>query len=602
MKSFSNAFPFFSLALTLVSGQVYAQEEGTIDRSVDVVNAYQPTLRKADRVAVQPLMDDTIKLSDSFKYQLLNRVEVVTTKPDTLSAAGMSFPEYDSPYRALLQAGVGTLPSFFGQVTFNTGASDKYRLAFNVGHRSMPAKVRLSDDTKVKAPQNETWADLNFHRFHNNIRFGFNFSFKNSAYRFYGLDNVVDSVSYLTETGSEAYGYELSVIEKQRLTSGDIDFFVGNAMVAPTEKFTFAAFAGVGLFGNKFGVHQTNVRFGGAFRFPTKGGASIDADLGVDIHKSSGGTSDSIYTYLDRRGVDIKVAPHFLLEYDYLKLRLGLRLFPVVGDDYTKDDFIVQPDLNADFFIGDGSLRLYAGLTGDYTANTYRHLVETNRYLSPDSRKCIWSKSQGRFVERTELRPSQSPILFKFGTRVSFGQIVQLHVGLDFRSLGDEVFFVNRPFMAKSDTTQFAYSNQFALVQDDGKLFRLHGELNVSPTENGNLCIGATYYKYKMDYVEEPWNRQNFDVKISGWIKPIERLQVKAALDVIGQRKAYNVTTKESETLDAYVDLNIGANYYISNRWTAFLDLNNICCSDQQKWLGYSSYRINAMVGITYKF
>ena len=195
-----------------------------------------------------------------------------------------------------------------------------------------------------------------------------------------------------------------------------------------------------------------------------------------------------------------------------------------------------------------------------------------------------------------------SPILFKLGARSSFGKTVQLHLGLDFRSLGDEVFFVNRNFAQADDTVSFSHSSQFALLQDDGKLFRLHGEVNINPTENSNVRIQATYNKYSMDYLDEAWNRPSFLMTVAGHFKPVERLKVRASLDVTGKRKAFDPSRRTAVDLKSYVDLNVGANYYISNRWTAFLDLNNLCCADQQDWLGYSSRRLSAMAGITYKF
>lgn len=581
---------------------VVAQDEGGFERSVDVVNEYQPTLRRAKKIATQPVIDDTVTFSDSFKYQLLNRVETVKTKPETLEAADMGFPEYDSPYRTLLQAGVGSIPALFGQITFNTGASDRYNLSINAGHSALLGKVKLENDEKVKAPRNESWAGLDFNRFNNNLRIGFRFKFKNSAFRFYGLNDIDGKQQYLLEDGGTVYGATLVADEKQRFTSADADFNIGNAMVDPSQKFTFAASAGLGFWGNRYGVHQTDVRIGGALRFPTAGASAIDVDFGVNVFKDSGGDADSAYAFLDRRGVDVKVFPHFLLGYDYMNLSIGLRLISVVGDDYTKDDFIVQPDLNADFFVGDGSVRLYAGLSGDYAANSYRHMAEMNNYVSPDFRKYIWSKSLDKFVSRNEIRPAQCPILFKIGARAAFGKAVQLHVGFDFRSLGDEVFFVNRSFVSAADTTALAYNSQFAIVQDDGKLVRLHGELNVNPTENSNVRLEATYFKYSMDYIEEAWNRPNFTLNLSGGFKPIERLKVKASLNVTGKRKAFNPSLRQSVNMDAFVDLNAGADYYISNRWTAFLNLSNICCADQQQLLGYSSFRFNAMAGITYKF
>ena len=105
-----------------------------------------------------------------------------------------------------------------------------------------------------------------------------------------------------------------------------------------------------------------------------------------------------------------------------------------------------------------------------------------------------------------------------------------------------------------------------------------------------------------MDYLDEAWNRPSFLMTVAGHFKPVERLKVRASLDVTGKRKAFDPSRRTAVDLKSYVDLNVGANYYISNRWTAFLDLNNLCCADQQDWLGYSSRRLSAMAGITYKF
>ncbi len=105
-----------------------------------------------------------------------------------------------------------------------------------------------------------------------------------------------------------------------------------------------------------------------------------------------------------------------------------------------------------------------------------------------------------------------------------------------------------------------------------------------------------------MNSLEEAWYRPACVLSLSGKCKPTERLALKAKLSYEGKREAFDPTANEAKTLDGFIDLNVGGNYYISNRWTAFLNINNLTASDQQRWLGYSSYRFNAMAGITYKF
>ena len=575
----------------------------SVDRSVDVVNAYQPTLRRSKKISIDPVVDDTVKYSNSFEYQMLQRVSTVTTKPEPLSAAGMDFPIYKSPYRAMVEGGVGSLPSFYGQIIYNNGNSQEHHLTLKAGHMAQLGKVKLEEGGKVEAHRNDTWAGVDYNHFGGNLRFGFDVDFANNAYSYFGQNTITDTLAYLSEDGGELSGGDVLRIDKQRNTALDFMFDIGNTIADPLDKFTFKAFAGFGVWGNKSGVGQTDIHFGGSLRFPIKRVAGVDADLEVNTFKSKLGDEDPYYDFVEHKGTDILFAPHFRTDKEFMSLRLGLRIIGVVGDDYAdKDDFIVQPDLSVRFFVGDGRVNVNAGLTGEFAQNSIRSLVERNPYVSADARKYVYDGRLKRYVSRNDVFHSQSPIVFNLGIRGAFSKSVQAGIGLAFKSLGDEVFFMNRHFMSASDTTIVGYAPHFAILQDDGKLFSLNGEINVNPTANSNILFEVTFNNYNMNSLDEAWNRPQVVLSLSGKCKPTERLGLKAKLTYEGERKAYDPTAGEAKSIDGFLDLNLGGSYYISNRWTAFLNVYNIAAADQQRWLGYSSYRFNAMAGITYKF
>lgn len=589
-----------------VETAVFAQEEtGGMNTSVDVVNTYQPTLRRARKIVEAPLIDDTVATKPSkFDYQTLNRISVVTTKPQTLSPASMDFPASKTPYRALVEGAVGYTPTLYGQITYNMGASKRYHLSAKAGHHARLGEVKLEDGSKVDAPHHDTWAGLNFNRFSSKLKFGFDVNFSNAIYNYYGLNTIADSLSYYTENGREVSGSEILDPDKQRNTGVNLEFGLANIVDEPLERISFDAKAGFGFFGNKSGVHQTNFFAGSDLRFPIKGATAIDATVAVNHFKTQEGDSSALYDFYERKGTDIRIHPHFALIYDFLTVRLGMKFTAIVGDDNVgSDDFLVQPDIQANVFVGDGSVRIYAALTGDYKMNNYVSLLKQNRYLSPDMRKYMWMSRDSMFITRADVVHSQYPIIMKLGARASFTKMLQFHLAMQYESLGDEVLFVNRNFanVAGSDTT-FAHSSQFALTQEDGKLFRLHGEVNVNPSERGNVRLAATYYKYNMDYAEEAWYRPNFELSVSGHFLATERLKVKASLEVEGKRYGFDPTLRRKVELPTILDLSLGAHYYISNRWTAFASFSNMTANEQRRWLGYSSFRFNGMAGITYKF
>ncbi len=605
-KSLTSLFALI-LSVSLANAQSTSENEQSADnqltKDVDVVNVYQPTLHKARKLRIPPLLDDTAKYRPKFTYTTISRISSVTTKPDSLSAASMSFPVYDSPYHTLVEGAIGYAPTIFGQIFYNTGSSKTQHLALRAGHLAQLGKVKLSDDSKVKAPQNDTWASLAFHRLYTRNRFGINFDFRNSAYRYYGLNTITDTLEYYNVDGTSLFGSDICNTTRQRNTTVDVDLQVANAMADTEEDISYAINGGFGLFFNRSGVRQTNVGAQCKLLFPfSKYSSAIDAVVGFNYFRTTTPVGEDTLTmsYFDRHGCDIHIYPHYEMIKDFMKLQLGLRIIAVVGDDNVSDDFIVQPDLLTNFFIGDGSVRFYAGLTGDYKQNSYRSLVAENRYLSPDSRMYVYSAADKAFVSRTAIRPSQSPILFKIGIRSSFSRHVQLHVGMDYRSLGDENIFVNRSYIS-TDSTTHAHSSQFALLQDDGKLLRVHTEVNVNPTDNSNVLLRATFFNYDMNYLQA-WNKPQFKFEATTRFHPTDRLTVRADLTFMGKRDAYSPTLMQNETLKQYVDLNIGADYYISNQFTTFIDMNNLAASDQMQWLGYSSRRVNILAGIRYKF
>lgn len=601
-----NTRHIFLLILPMLHIHAIAQNDSinTIDRSVDVINAYQPTLRSSKKINVDPLIDDTLKYSDNYQYQLLNRIAPVSTSPEPLTPASMDFPVYASPYRALVEAAIGSLPTFYGQIIYNNGNSNNHHLALHAGHLAQLGKVTLSNDDKVAAHQNDTWASIDYDHLAGNLRFNANANFANNAFNYYGLNTIIDSLTYTSDNDDNTIsGADILALDKQRNTSFDLLLSLANSLVDPLQKFSFKAYAGFSLFGNKSALHQSDIHFGGNLRFPFKKVAAIDVDLAFNHFQTHAGDSSLILSYAEHKGSDINIYPHFRLDYDFMTLRLGARIISVLGDDFLgKDDFLVQPDLKINFFIGDGSVCLHAGLSGDFSQNSFRSLVQQCKYLSPDSRKYIFDGRQQRYVSRVDIAPSQAPIAFDFGLRGSFSHKVQAALGITYKSLTDEVFFVNRHFTSTSDTSNIALAPHFALLQDDGKLFNVHAELNVNPTPNSNILLIVNYDKYSLNSLSDAYNRPALTLSLAGKAKPSDRLALNAKLSYIGQRKALDPTTNTTTTLSAYPDLNIGANYYISNRWTAFLNLNNLTAADQQPLLGYSSFSFHALAGITYKF
>lgn len=631
----------YSFAASQTQASVAPPDTGAIQRDVEVVNVYEPTLRHARKLNIEPTFDDTMSYKPVFKYETLRREAAVTTPLEKLKAAPMTFPQYKSPYNWLVEAAAGSQPGFMGQIAFNNKPNEHHLVTFRVGHVGMLGKVKLHDDNKVSAPEHSTWAQFDYAWTRNNFRFSTNLNFHNEAYRYYGytpLRNLTDTLLLpdynATALGSDAnFANNADLLdERQRNTGFDLDFHFANAQAPRTGVFRFNAQAGMSFTGIRTGLHELRLRFGGNIYVPLRDQRmAIDADLAVVNFKDSKGDSDSLlYYFQDRKTLDFKVAPHFVMTTDIMRLRLGLKLMGVFYGDNLSQEFIIQPDLNLDFFLGDGRLRLNAEIGGDFQRNSYTDLAKQNRYLSPDQRVYLWDYSRPCKMQLWPwalIEPTRYPLLCRIGLRSRFSQTVQFHFGFEWASLEMFNCFVNRyahlatqheadnfrnpdkatPNEPQADAEEelpekFVQLPQFALLQANGKRVRLHGELAVHPTERSTILLEGSWFHYKMSGNHEAYGAPFGNVKLSGRFAPIERLQCRASLEYHARSWSYDYHSLEEYKMKGFVDLNIGAAFYLSAKWSLFLDLNNLTCADQQRWQGYSSKRLNAFAGMTLKF
>ncbi len=591
---------YIVLAATALTHAAHAQSDSTITRNVDVVNTYLPTLVNPFKMQVAPELDDTMSYRPTFAYSVINKTQSINTPPDSLAPATMTFHQDESPYKALVRAAGGNYTSFMGELLYNIGLSEKYHLSLDLGHHSMLGKVKLSDDSKVKAPDSHTWVGVDFATYFKKSILTANVGFDNENYRYYGLQTLDSTQTYQLTDGTQALGSELMADKKQRRTTFDIGLGFGNKLVDPRDKFTYAARVAVGTFANKTDISEFNLRIGGDIRAPFATNYYFGAGVDVNNFKTSvPDESSALYTFDERKHTDVDVSPHLGVDFDHINIRMGFHMIFEMGGE--EDNLYMQPDIVGNFNIADDIFSIYAGLSGEYRANSFRQIVEENPYVSSDACNYIWKAEKGTFVEGDEMPTTQADISIIAGVKALFSKHVEMHLDMDYHSFTDELFYVNRGYQ-QADNDNVDYSNLFGIMTENGSLLTLGGEFNIRPTDASTIQLRAKYYKWSLDYLEEAWYKPTYEVGISTRFYPTERLKITAGLDVLGDRYAYNQTLGGKEKLKTLVDLNIGGEYYITSRWTAFANFKNCAAQDYERWLGYSSHRFNMMLGATFKF
>ncbi len=576
---------------------ISAQE--SLDRDVEVVNTYMPTLVNPFKLQVDPVIDDTMSYKPSFNYDILQHTQAVSTTPDSLRPATMTFREDEYPYRAYVRAAGGNYTNIFGEIFYNIGMNEGDHLALNAGHHSMLGKVKLDDDSKVKAPQSNTWAKADYHNYFEKTTLAASLAFINNRYRYYGLNTIDPEANYIGELGETVTGEELLPDEQQANNTFDLDVSFGTTNPY-TDKTSYLFSAGFGTFGNKTDIGQFDLRFGAFVNVPFKKSFFFDAKLDFNYFKvSTPIESTNLYTFNERKNADITITPHIGLDYSIIHMALGFNLIFDIGGE--EDNIYMQPDLNVNINVADDIFSLYFALSGVFKNNSFRQLVQENRYISPDACSYVWKSHDKEFIETHEMPSSEYPMRFIGGVKVLFCPKVEMNLGVEYHNFEDEFFYVNRGF-TREEGTSTDYTNLFGIITEDGKLFTFNGEVGIRPTSNSLIIVRGKYNNWNLNYLDEPWYKPKYELGADARFYPMERLLMTVGFNVLGKRYAYNQTTQDKQALDALFDINVGAEYYITSRWTAFLTLNNCATQDYQRWLGYSSYRFNLLLGATFKF
>ncbi len=593
----------FSLLVIAMPSLVAAQQDtlsNTIKRDVEVINYYLPTLSNPYKLQVDPVIDDTMSYKATFRYETLNKVQTVKTTPDSLEAASMSFHPEEMQYNTWVKGGIGNYGNILGRLVYNIGSNDKYHLNVDLGHHAMLGKVKLHEtDQKVKAPSTRTWVGADFSTFWERTALDANASFNNFTYRYYGYQTINDTLDYLTALGDTAKGAQLKDDVKQRQTTFDINVLYGRRMLDPRERFTWNTSVGFGAFGNRTGVQEKDIHAHFYLRQPIKVNYLLSFDVNMNTALISVPDYDGYaYMFSKRKHTDVSLRPNFGIDFDMFQLRAGFNFILEFGGE--KDDVYMQPDIYADFNVSDGAVTLYLGMTGGYKANTFRQLAEENPWVASDACNFVWKAENNTYVP-TEMLTTQNPIRLTAGLRAKIGRAVAFDISADYASFDDEMFFINKGYF-RTDSTASDFTNMFGLISENGKLGKVNAELSITPTSKAQVLLHGTYYKWKLDYLEEAWYKAKYEAGVDIRIRPIERLLITTGVNSLGKRYGYNHTLRAKEKLDMLLDINLGGEYRINSQWTAFVNFNNMAAQDYRRWIGYSSHKFNLLAGITYKF
>lgn len=391
-------------------------------------------------------------------------------------------------------------------------------------------------------------------------------------YSFYGVDPL------LFDNPNEPYETNNNVLNHFQVKAGLRD-------IAKTGPISYEGQISFRNFKDSYAAKENEVGFQATGKFRTESDWSGRVDVNY-FH-----TNPNDVNYQEKRNY-FSIRPRISYNYEAFKFTAGLNL--VSENDILADkssDFHIFPVVKASYQFAD-EFGFYGEFSGDVKRNTYFSFMNENPFLGPSE----------------QLLNTVNNYKIEGGIEGQFQEAVHYRAGINVSRFNQLHFFVN----SLSD------SSRFALVYDDkSTVVNLNGELGFKISDVYSLGGRLDLYQYELNVQQEAWHRPVWEVRINNQITPADRLLVQANLNFMGGMKGrgapivpdlgtiggtYQPTTFEVVNLKTVADLQLKADFKITDQLSIFAEGNNILNGKNTRWLNYPVRGIQLIGGASFKF
>jgi outer membrane receptor protein involved in Fe transport len=105
-----------------------------------------------------------------------------------------------------------------------------------------------------------------------------------------------------------------------------------------------------------------------------------------------------------------------------------------------------------------------------------------------------------------------------------------------------------------------------------------------------------------LDEISFAWQRPEWEVKLNNAFTPDDKWLLHANVNAMGGINAINLVSDNQKILGTLVDLHIGADYAITERFSVFAYGNNLLNQKYQRFSNYPVRGIQLIGGLSFKF
>ena len=477
-------------------------------------------------------------------------------------------PERMDLYRGYIRAGYGNFASPLLEARYMGTEIADFNYSLQLNHQSFGKGPVLAEESK------EAHTNLGFDGsyYTDQVEVFGGLSWNQDSYQFYGVDP-----RYVSDTEVEG-GFEGNVLQA-------IEAKAGIREIEKVGPFSYEGQLSFRNFTDSYMVkeNQFGVEASGTFR-PTE-------DWAGKVGLSYFSTSPEDLNYSLKRTY-FAVRPTVSYQYEAFNFTAGLNLVSENDSLENKSsDFHVFPVLKASYQFAE-EFGFFGEFSGDVKRNTYYSFVMENPYLGPSEQ--LLNTIQNYKIEGGIGGQFQGA--FSYRGAINMSRYNQMY------------FFVNN----YTSNTLDSETEKFQLVYDEKTtVFNINAELGYKFSDLYSLNSRLDLYQYDLSTQAEAWSRPVWELRINNQVTPIERLIVQANLNLMGGIKARGEDLSdvvgmtgpfEVVKLKTIADLQLKADYGITDRISIFAEGNNLLNGKNMRWLNYPTRGIQFIGGASFKF
>jgi len=467
-------------------------------------------------------------------------IRILTMKPQPLSKL----------YGNYFKAGYGNYQTPYLEGFFNNKRSNEYSLGLHFRHLSS-AKGPVDDKNSGNG---ETILGITGETFNNaDIKFKGGLNYSRHNYHFYGYDqNLVverDSIE--------------QIFNRLKLTLG-----LGNM----TEDGGNSYHVGLSFdyLSDAFNAQEIEVGLRPEFKLIINENLDFHLDTEVRISQKQDDLSSfnrhliraKPYVEITGAQVQIKIGANLVWENDTISGGDRLHFYPIAHAIY---------DLSP-------SLAVYGEVKGDILRRTLNSMSSENPYL--DREVGVFNTNEKIFFTGG----------IKGGLRGGFGY----NAGLSWGNYGNMYFFAN----SGRDSTRFE------ILYDRGStsILNFFGEIQFSKGETFRNALRGDFYNYETEDLAEAWHKPAYKASYLMTYNLYQKIMFNLDLYLMGGIKGLNLQSSSQKELDSIVDLNLKADYLVSEQFSVFISGENLLSKKFERYLNYPSRGLQVLAGVSVSF